>query len=66
MSGKPLSQVMGTKRNHAAGAAVVRHDDAPPFARGVSHNAALMEPESAIVGVGRGAGAAAVTPMDSP
>ncbi len=38
--------------NHAAGAAVVRHDDAPPLARGRVAHAALVQPQAAVAGGG--------------
>ena len=42
----------GHQGDHAAGAAVVGHDDAPPLARGRIDDAALMKPESAVVRAG--------------
>ena len=42
----------GDQGDHAPRAAVVGHDDAPPFAGGSVHNAALMQPEPAVVGLG--------------
>ena len=42
----------GNQRNHAAGAAVVGHDDAPPFARRRLAHAALMQPQAAVIGPG--------------
>src|SRR5450759_1327558 len=42
----------GNQRNHAACTAMVGHDDAPPFARRGVHNASLMDPKSAITGLG--------------
>ena len=42
----------GNQGNHAAGAAMIGHDDAPPFARGRIAHAALVQPHAAVVGVG--------------
>ena len=40
------------QRNHATGADMVRHDDAPPLARGGIAHAALVKSQSAVIGLG--------------
>ena len=55
----------GNQRNHAASAAMIRHDNAPPFTRRRVNNAALMQSQASVIGLGA-KGAAVVTPSDSP